>query len=165
MTQPILPTIRNRRALDALTPKAREQRRKSLRVLSAMREDRSLSLSEAARREGIAPESVHRYAGPGLERHGGRWKATRGDRLYRPMVVYSNGAVAEIDVRGSRKASELSAYHSTVRHFLDTGDENGLRRFEGKRVAGAPYETDPSVLEEMARRGQLDVDSIYQLVT
>lgn len=165
MTKPILPTVRNQRALEALAPKAREQRRKSLRVLSEMREDRSLSLSETARREGIAPESVHRYAGPGLERRGGRWKATRGDRLYRPMVVYSNGAVTNIDVRGSRKASEVGAYHAAVRYFLATGDESSLRRFEGRRVASVPYETDPSVLEEMARRGQLDVDSIYQLVT
>jgi len=31
-------------------------------------------------------------------------------------------------------------------------------------VAGVTYETDPTVLEEMARRGQLDMDSIYQAV-
>jgi len=80
------------------------------------------------------------------------------------MVVYSSGAIVDVDVRGSRKASELGAYHATVRYFLATGGESTLRRFDGKRVAGVPYETDPAVLEEMARRGQLDVDSIYQLV-
>jgi hypothetical protein len=129
-----------------------------------MREDPTLSLSRAARQEGVSPEAVHRYAGQGLERHGSHWNVKAGDRLYRPMVVYSSGTITDIDVRGSRKASEVGAYHAAVRYFLATGDESALRRFEGRRVAGVVYETDPAVLEEMARRGQLDVDSIYQLV-
>jgi hypothetical protein len=80
------------------------------------------------------------------------------------MVVYSAGVVVDVDVRGSRKASELGAYHAAVAAFLATGDEDVLRPFEGRRVGGYAYETDPSVLEEMARRGQLDMESIYQLV-
>ena len=164
MTKEIVTPIRNRRTLAALSPKAQGQRSSSLRVLSAMREDPSLSLSAAARREGVAPETVRRHAEPGLERHGRRWRATPADRLYRPMVVYSNGEIVEVDVRGSRKASELGAYHSAVGLFLATGDENALRRFEERRVGGVPYETDPRVLEEMARRGQLDMESIYQAV-
>lgn len=164
MTNQRIPGIGNRRALEALTTEQREQRRLSLRVLSSMREDRALSLNEASKREGISPTTVRRYADTAMERRGNRWRAKSGDRLYRPMVVYSNGSVVDIDVRGSRKASEVSDYYRAVGVFLDTGDERALRRFEGKTVAGVPYETDPSVLEEMARRGQLDMDSIYQLV-
>jgi hypothetical protein len=129
-----------------------------------MRSDPGLSLSRAAANEGTTPRAVHRYAGDALERNGGRWHATHGDRLYRPMVVYSGGAIVDVDVRGSRKASELSAYHSAVRHYLDTGDEEPLKRFQGKSVGGFVYETDPDVLDEMARRRQLDTESIYRLV-
>jgi hypothetical protein len=80
------------------------------------------------------------------------------------MIVYSDGNVVEVDVRGSRKASELGAYHAAVSAFLATGDEEVLRQFERRGVGGYAYETDPTVLEEMARRGQLDMESIYQLV-
>jgi len=80
------------------------------------------------------------------------------------MVVYSDGSIVEVDVRGSRKASEVGAYHAAVGSFLATGDDSRVTRFRGRRVAGVTYETDPTVLEEMARRGQLDMDSIYQAV-
>ena len=158
-------SIPNRRALEALTPQQREERRRSLRVLSSMREDRSLGLNEASRREGISPRTVHQHGDAGLEKQRGQWRATSADRIYRPMIVYSNGSIVEIDVRGSRKASELGAYHVAVGAFLASGDESVLSRFEERRVGGRTYETDPTVLEEMARRGQLDMDSIYQLVT
>ncbi len=80
------------------------------------------------------------------------------------MIVFSAGTIVPVDVRGSRKASELRAYHEAVSKYLDTGDEEPLRRFTGKTVAGAEYETDPDVLDEMARRRQLTIESIYQLV-
>jgi hypothetical protein len=58
----------------------------------------------------------------------------------------------------------LSAYFHAVGHYLDTGDEEPLRAFQGKSVGSFEYETDPDVLDEMARRHQLDIESIYQLV-
>ena len=80
------------------------------------------------------------------------------------MFIYSNGQIVPVDVRGSRKASELAHYLLTVRHFLNTGDSSSLHNYEGRSVAGRTYETDPSALEEMARRRQLDIESIYQVV-
>jgi hypothetical protein len=129
-----------------------------------MREDPGLSLRDAAGLAGTTPEAVAWHAGGALEGRRGRAAATSGDRMYRPMVVYSAGDVVAVDVRGSRKASEVGAYHNAVRHYLDTGDEGPLRRFAGKTVAGVEYEADPDVLDEMARRRQLNVESIYQLV-
>ena len=79
------------------------------------------------------------------------------------MKVHTQGRTTFVTVRGSRKASELSAYHQAVRRFRDTGDDSVLRRFEGKSVAGHPYETDPDVLEELARRGYLTTEHIYRM--
>jgi hypothetical protein len=157
--------IGNRRDLDRLPVRAREQRGHALRALSFMREDPSMGLAAAARQAGTAPEAVFWYVGEGLERERGNWRAKGGDRLYRAMVVNSDGQMVAVDVRGSGKASEVSAYHRAVRHYLETGDYYDLDRFADKSVGGVPYETDPSVLEEMARRRQLDIESIYQLVT
>jgi hypothetical protein len=156
--------VRNRRDLEGLSSEEREERAAALRAVTRMREDPTLSLSAAARIESIRPQSIHRYAGEALERQGSRWSVTAGDRLYRPMYVHSGGATITVDVRGSHKASELSAYHRAVGHYLRTGDDDALSRFTGKSVAGVEYETDLDLLDEMARRGQLDVESIYQLV-
>ena len=75
-----------------------------------------------------------------------------------------NGRVAAVDVRGSRKASEVSTYHAVVRRYLETGNDDALRAFVGKTVGGVEYEADPDALDEMARRGQLTIESIYQTV-
>ena len=157
--------VRNRRDLDRLPRAAQEERARSLHTLSLMRAQRELGLADAARQAGTTIDSVRWYAGEALDREAGRWRVLPGDRLYRRMHVYSNGQKLTVGVRGSRKATELSDYHHAVEIFLETGEESLLRRFAGKSVAGVPYETDPDVLEEMARRGTLDMESIYELVT
>jgi hypothetical protein len=156
--------VRNRSEYKSLTDNEREARSRSLQAISIMRENPSISLSEAAHQAHTSPKTVRQYASEGLTPRGRIWLATPADRIYRPMVVYSAGEVTAVDVRGSRKASELSEYHQAVSDYLDTGDESGLRPFQGKSVAGVEYETDPDVLDEMARRNQLDIESIYQLV-
>jgi hypothetical protein len=135
----------------------------SLRVVSRLRERRDMSLTPAAAEEGLAPATVLAYAGPAFRKEGGRWRVTEGDRIPRTMKVHTEGKTIWVTVRGSRKASELSAYHTAVREFRDTGDESALQTFEGRSVAGHPYETRPVVLEELARRGYLTTEHIYRI--
>jgi len=156
--------IRNKGDLGSLPPEAAEQRRRSLQAVSLMREDPELTLRDAAAQVGTTPEAVTWHANEAFQRNGNNWSTAPGDRLYRAMYVYSNGEKVGVDVRGSRKASELARYHVAVRRYLETGDDIPLLQFHGKSVAGVPYETDTSVLEEMARRSYLDIESIYQLV-
>jgi hypothetical protein len=111
------------------------------------------------------PESVAWHAREGVQRQGRGWVVRPADRLYRPMRVYSGGAIVPVDVRGSRKASEVAAYHLAVHHYLSQGDDSRLRAFAGKTVAGVEYETDLDILNEMVRRGEIGVESIYRLVT
>jgi len=156
--------IRNRADLEALSPTEREDRAATLQAITLMREDPTISLTKAARRSGTSPRAIRRYAGDALERRGSRWTATEGDRLYRPMYVHSGGETIAVDVRGSYKAAELSDYHRALGHYVNTGDDQPLRAFFGKTVGVYEYETDLDVIDEMARRGQLDIESIYQLV-
>ena len=135
----------------------------SLRAVSMMRERPGLSLAKAAAEAGVTPQGVVAFAGAALFKQGGGWRVTMADRLPRVMKVHTQGRTTFVTVRGSRKASELSAYHQAVRRFRDTGDDSVLRRFEGKSVAGHPYETDPDVLEELARRGYLTTEHIYRM--
>ena len=80
------------------------------------------------------------------------------------MRIHSDGRTIEVDVRGSSKASLVAAHHNAVQHYLETGDVGALDPFINKTVAGRRLETDPDVLDEMARRNSLDIDTIYQLV-
>jgi hypothetical protein len=154
---------RNRAEVDELPAHAQEARLASLRAVSILREDASIGLEAAAIEAGTTAEAVEWYAGDALYRESGSWRTTRADRILRTMKVHTNGESFYVDIRGSRKASEVGAYHAAVGQFLTTGDETVLWRFQGKTVAGLLYETDPAVLEEMARRGLTDLDGIYRI--
>lgn len=143
---------------------AQERRLGGIDAVNIMRTRPGTSLEEASAEAGTSPEAVQWFAGEALYRESGRWRVTRADRILRTMRVNSNGDVVLVDVRGSRKASELGAYHAAVYRYLHTGDDERLRRFTGNSVAGVPYETDTEVLEEMWRRGDLTVEEIYKLV-
>jgi hypothetical protein len=107
---------------------------------------------------------MRRYVGDALFVDRGRVRATAADRLYRPLFVYSGGRRVDVDVRGSRKASLVGAYHGAVRRYLATGEQEELRPFVGRTVAGVELEADPEVIEDIAHRGGFDFDSIYRMV-
>ncbi len=153
-------TIRSRRDIESLPPRAVEVREAALRAVSIMRQDK-LDLATAARLAGTTPTAVDFYAGRAFD-DAGRLKAA--DRMLRPMRIYSDGESVVVDVRGSRVASTIGEYHNAVRAYLNQGDVTGLARFEGQRVAGRPLETDPDVIDEMARRGTFRFDAIYVMV-
>jgi hypothetical protein len=150
--------------LNQLPLSAQLQRERSLRVIASMRENRTLSLPEAARREGTTPEAVVWFGEGSVTKVRGRWRASDADRLLRQMYVYSNGQIVEVSVRGSRKASELARYFNAVRLFREEGDDAALQDFEGRSVTGHVYETDLDILEEMARRDVLSIEDVYSLV-
>lgn len=151
------PEVENRGALEALPPSAREARQASLDAVAAVRRE-GIDLATAARRYGTTPEAVAWWTGTT------RGGVAAADRLFRPMYVYSAGQVAPVDVRGSRVASTIGSYHSAVQHYLNHGDASRLQAFTGTRVAGVELETDLEVIDELARRGEFDFDSIYRMV-
>jgi hypothetical protein len=151
------------KSLAQLPAAAKERRREAINVLAVMRRE-GTTLGETAKPVGIEPHVVEYYAREGLTGSGAGARARPADRLYRPMHAISGGQVVPVDVRGSRVASLVGEYWNTVRAYLDTGDEEALRRFRGMNVGGFELETDPDVLDEMARRGMFEFDSIYRMV-
>src|SRR5258705_7636710 len=73
---------RNRLA-SPLSKRSQSALERVLDAISAMR--RGVSLSRAARENGVTPRTIRRYAGTALvqERPGGRIRATKADRLVR----------------------------------------------------------------------------------
>ncbi len=157
--------VRGVRELANLSPIERETRRAAFDALNRMRGE-GISLSRAAHKAGTTPEAVVRHTGPALERSGSRYLARPSDRLFRLVkVLGEDGVEHEVPLRGSRVASAVGEHWSAVRHYLETGDDSRLRKLRGKRVAGITLETDPAAIDQWERRGELEIEDIYELTT
>jgi hypothetical protein len=119
-----------------------------------------LDLESAAAEYSMRPEEVRQWAPLAFSAEG---DLISYDWQWRPMKVYSGGRVIVVDVSNSIDASNIGRYHAAVRHYLHTGDGSHLVPFEGWSVNGIEVDTDLDVLDEMARQGVFDFDSIYVL--
>lgn len=153
--------ITNGDQLNALPPAAQEARQGALDAIALARRQ-GIPLEQAARKEGSSIDSIRWWASEAVERNAGTWRPRAADRLYRPMYGYTAGQTMAIDVRGSRAASDLGAYHAAIGAYLRTGDSSALERFAGKKIGGVELETNPDVIDELARRGEFDFETIYR---
>jgi hypothetical protein len=154
--------IRNVRDERALRPAARQARGRALDAVALARRE-NLTIRTAARRSGVSVGTIRKYAGSALETDAfGRLAAKDADRLYRRVRVIGSRGETFIDVRGSRRASLVADYWNAVRHYLLAGDEVPLRRFRGVSVGGEELETDPDVIEEISRRGEVSFEDLYE---
>ena len=151
----------------AKSRKGQEQaRNRALHALSHMRR-KNLSLSKAARLEGIKPGTVLRYVGSGVrqDRPGGRYRATAGDSFRRDLQVPTALGPARVPVRGSKAAKELSKYANAVNRYLRKGDTSQLKPFAGKKVRAGKQQveliTDPRTLSALAEADALKLDQLY----
>jgi hypothetical protein len=149
--------------LRALPAGTREIRQRALDAIALARRE-GIGIQAAARREGVSVDAVLWWSEGSARRAGRGFSLGSADRLYRSMYVYSDGRAVSLDLRGSRVASKVGAYHSAVRRYLETGDSVPLGHFRGVSIGGVELETDLDVLDGMARRGEFDLESIYREV-
>jgi len=147
---------RRKRTEGRTAPSRRPQRsnaarERSLKALWAMRQGDTLS--KAARDNGVSIRTVKRYVGSALVqgRPGGRIRATKSDKLVRYLQIPGLDGPREINVRGSRTASEFAKYKASINRLL-AGDRNAMARWRGKKIAGIELVTDPKILIAQARK-------------
>ena len=167
--KPRRPSSSDVRSVDefyALPYREQLRREQALRALWLMR-NRGMSREAAAKEVGAAPRSVQKIVGQSLQKVGGRYQPAKGDRLLRIMVVPAPGGRVELAVRGSRNASQISAYDRAVKHYIYTGDPTSLSRFDGKTIMSGrqrvPLLTDQRALDRLARAHAISFESIYAL--
>jgi hypothetical protein len=68
----------------------------------------------------------------------------------------------EVDASDSTRASLVGSHWAAVRRYLEDGDESALRPFRRRRAGGHRFETDPNVIDELARAGELRFEDIYR---
>jgi hypothetical protein len=82
------------------------------------------------------------------------------------MKVPTEWGPVTLDIRDSRKASELGRYWNAAKYFTMTGIDSRLRPFRGKgvRVGGQfyPYVTDLATLDRLAHAGEVPYEDIYE---
>lgn len=117
-------------------------RDRSVHVLAAMRADPSLSLSHAAKLEGVKPETVKKYFPSALKKSKGRLRATKSDRYAVTLYVPdAQGNRVPVKTRSSRDREALGQYLRDLGRYL-RGDRDALSRWRGRKVAGVELVTD-----------------------
>jgi hypothetical protein len=155
-----MPKVRGRSDYERLSPQQQEARHRAFEVVAVMRRD-DLSLRAASQLVGTTADTVRLYSSETLTKDGHRWRVTPSDRVYQRMSVLSTEGLRDIDTRGSRVRSVVSDHWNAIGRFLATGDIAVLRPFVGKRAGGVELATDPDLIEEYGRQGELDIDDIY----
>jgi hypothetical protein len=124
-----------------LTQQSELARNRALHVLAAMRRDPYLSLSRAAKLEGVKPETVKRHFSSSLRKSAGKFTATKSDRhvatLYLPDA---HGSPIPIPTRSAKERKQASNYLRDLGRYL-RGQKNALAKWHGKKIAGVELVT------------------------
>ena len=138
----IVPRLRGTRTL---AERSQATRAKALHVLSDLRRDRKLTLTQAAKNRDVSPSSLKKYIGSQLkqDRPGGRIRVTTSDRLratlYRPST--KPGVQIPIHTSNSRERYLVGEWLAAINE-AGRGDWARLNRFpKGTFVGGVHLPT------------------------
>jgi hypothetical protein len=134
---------RRRRKLSSakLSQRSQSAYDRSLHVLAAMRRDPKLSLTHAAKLEGVKRDTVKRHFPSALKQSHGKFRVTKNDRntatLYIPDI---HGNSIPVNTRSSKDRQALSRYLRDLGRYL-RGNRNALAPWHGKKIAGVKLVT------------------------
>lgn len=151
--------------IEELPQRSRVARDRALEALSLMR-TRGLSLTAAVEETGTSRRTMLKYAGRALEKdESGEWEPKPWDRIIRRMKFLKPSGVITLPVRDSRSAEKISRYWRAVQTYLDTGNPDPLRPFQGEHVQVKglkhPFVTDLETIERNQLGGTIRFENIY----
>ncbi len=137
---------KSRFALAQLPKRSYAARDRALHVLAAMRHDSGLSLTHAAKLQGVKPETVKKYLPSALNKSNGKFHATKTDRYTEALYIPdAQGNAVGVKTRSSRDREALGLYLRDLGRYL-RGDLNALSAWHGKKIAGVELLTDERAL-------------------
>ncbi len=142
------------------------RREKAYTVLRDMRH-KGYSYSYACSVEKINRRTAERYLRTAIYRKHGRILAKPFDTLPREMQVNSAGRSFFIELRGSRSASRMGAYHNAVRDYIYDGKLEMLNTYRNEGITDSsgtfyPFETDTKKLLEIYERKESESYEVYK---
>jgi hypothetical protein len=112
-----------------------------LHVIAAMRHDPSLSLTHAAKLQGIKPTTIKKYLPSALKKSKGLFRATKSDRYAVTLFVPdAHGNSIPVKTHSSKEREQLSRYLRDLGRYL-RGRRDALAKWHGKRIAGVELVT------------------------
>lgn len=130
-----------------LSKRSESARDRSLHVLSAMRRDPDLSLSHAAKLQGVKPSTVKKYLPSALKKLDGKFRATRSDRYAATLYIPdAKGNSIPVRTRSSKEREQLSQYLRDLGRYL-RGKRGALATWHGKKIAGMELVTAGRTIE------------------
>jgi hypothetical protein len=129
-----------------LSTRSQAARDRALHVVATMRREPKLSLTHAAKLQGVKPSTVQKYFSAALRRSHGRLRATKADRYKVTLQVpNAQGHPVAIATRSSKDRAALSQYLRDVGRYL-RGKRDALAHWQGQKIAGVELVTDPRTL-------------------
>ncbi len=120
----------------SLPERGQSARDRALHVLAAMRHDPKLSLTHAARLQGVKVETVKKYLPSALDKAKGKFRATKSDRYAATLYVPdAHGNSVAVKTRSSKDREALGQYLRDLGRYL-RGNRDALAAWHGKKVAG-----------------------------
>jgi hypothetical protein len=147
MKQPMPTRKRGRRERRNLSPsslpeRSRFARDRALHVVAAMRRDSNLSLTRAAKLQGIKAATVKKYFPAALKVSKGKFRATKGDRYSATLYVPdSHGNSVPIETHSSKERAQVSRYLRDIGRYL-RGNRNALSVWKETTIGGVELVTD-----------------------
>ncbi len=127
--------------ISQLSERSQAARDRALHVLAAMRHDPNLSLTHAARLQGVKRETVKSYFPSALKQVNGKFRATKSDRYAATLYVPdAHGDSVAVKARSSREREQLGQYLRDLGRYL-RGKRDALAPWHGKRIAGVELVT------------------------
>jgi hypothetical protein len=124
-----------------LSERSQLARDRALHVLAAMRHDPNLSLTHAARLQGVKRETVKKYFPSALRQANGKFRATKSDRYAATLYVPdAQGSAVAVKTRSSKEREQLGQYLRDLGRYL-RGKRDALAPWHGKRIAGVELVT------------------------
>jgi hypothetical protein len=106
-----------------------------------MRHDPKLSLTAAAKMQGVKRDTVKKYLRSALKKENGKFRATKSDRYAVTLYVPdTDGNPVAVETHSSREREQLSQYLRDLGRYL-RGNREALAQWHGKRVAGVELVT------------------------
>lgn len=140
-----------------LSKRSQSTRAKALHVLSDLRRDPNLTLSQAAKNRDVSPRSIRKYIGSQLKpgRSGGRLRVTSSDRLRATLHIPSAkpGVLIPIHTKSSKERYLVGEWFASIVE-AGRGDFSRLNQFPkgtyigGVRLPTGAYEVQ-KILEAM----------------
>ena len=128
-------------SIGSLPERSQSARERALHVLASMRRNPNLSLSHAAKLQGVKRETIKKYFPAALKRSHGKFRATRSDRYTATLnIPDANGNSIAVKTHSSKEREQLGLYLRDLGRYL-RGQRDALTSWHGKRIAGVELVT------------------------